>query len=65
MPQIEIIISPTGELTVEAKDVQGTGCSALTRAIEQALGRTTADMKKPEYHQQQANPAGATHAGAK
>ena len=59
MPEVNVTISPTGEVKVEAANVQGAGCSALTQAIEAALGRTTADVKKPEYYQQQVNPAGA------
>ena len=46
---IEIVITEEGETTVETKGVKGSGCQALTKAIEAALGSTTGDVKKPEY----------------
>jgi hypothetical protein len=52
MQQINVDISASGEVKVEAKCVVGNQCGALTKAIEEALGQTTADVKKPEYFQQ-------------
>ena len=52
MQQINVDISATGEVKVEAKCVVGNGCAALTKAIEESLGQVTADVKKPEYFQQ-------------
>ena len=54
MPQIVINIDNSGDVTVEAKQIAGGGCQALTAAIEAAVGRTTVDVRKPEYHQPQA-----------
>jgi hypothetical protein len=56
-PTIEILIQPTGELQIEGIGFKGASCEAATKALEQALGVTTAKAKKPEYHQRQAaNP---------
>jgi hypothetical protein len=52
-------ISAAGEVKVEAQGVRGTDCAALTREIEASLGRVTADVKKPEYFQQQTQNASA------
>ena len=49
MPSVFIEITPEGETTVEAQGYQGAGCKDATRAIENALGTTTKDVKKPEY----------------
>lgn len=59
MPQVIVNIDAAGDAKVEAGGVTGSGCSALTRAIEQALGHTTADQKKPEFFQQQQAKASA------
>lgn len=56
MPNEEIVIdvSPTGDVTVEGKNIEGSDCKALTREIEQALGTVTATKLKPEYHRTRA-----------
>lgn len=51
MPQIIIDIAETGESFIEVKGVTGSSCQDLTRNIERALGKTTGDVKKPEFHQ--------------
>jgi Protein of unknown function (DUF2997) len=58
--EIEITVKPDGTVTVEAIGVVGSGCQQLTRAIEQALGTTTADQKKPEFMQTQQIKSGAS-----
>lgn len=51
MKSIEVTISPTGEVAVEAVGFKGGACEAATKAIEEALG-TVSDRKiKPEHHQ--------------
>lgn len=47
---IEVTVSPTGEVTVEAVGFTGQACEKATQAIEEALGVTTEKRKKPEYH---------------
>ena len=49
MPQVIVTIDPEGNTKVEAAGVVGSSCAELTRAIEQAIGETTADVKKPEF----------------
>jgi hypothetical protein len=55
---VNIEISAKGDVTVEANGVRGSGCQALTRGIENALGTVTADTKKTEYFQQANADAG-------
>ncbi|NBR88091.1 MAG: DUF2997 domain-containing protein [Verrucomicrobia bacterium] len=51
-PTIEIIVSPTGEFTIEGVGFKGAGCEKATRFLEEALGVVTSKEKKPEFHQQ-------------
>lgn len=53
MKQITVNIDQDGNVQVEAGGVTGKGCEALTAGLEQELGATTGDVKKPEYHQPQ------------
>ena len=48
---IEVVVSLTGETTVQTKGYAGTDCLQASRFLEQALGVTTADRQTPEYHQ--------------
>lgn len=52
MQQVIVTVDSDGEVKVEAKGVVGTGCKALTAAIERAIGETSGDVKKPEFNQQ-------------
>ena len=47
---IVVIISPAGEIFVDAKGFQGKGCEAATKAIEEALGAPIRRRLKPDYH---------------
>ncbi len=49
---IEIVVSPTGELHIDAVGFKGADCEQATRFLEEALGTVGAKVKKPEYHQQ-------------
>ena len=49
---IEIMVSPTGEIRIEAVGFVGTSCQAATKALEEALGTRERFQPKPEYHQQ-------------
>ena len=51
-PSIEIIVSPTGEFTIEGVGFKGSDCEQATRFLEAALGVVDAKVKKPEFHQQ-------------
>jgi len=50
MPRIiEIIVSPTGETTVQTRGFVGGDCVHASRWLEDALGNATADRKTSEY----------------
>jgi hypothetical protein len=48
---IEIIFAPNGQSTVEAKGFVGSECRDASRFIEQALGQSTGETLKAEFHQ--------------
>ena len=48
---IEVIVSPTGETTIQTKGYAGSDCQQASRWLEQALGISTADRKTPEFYQ--------------
>lgn len=52
MQQVIVTVDETGEVKVEAKGITGSGCKALTEAIERAIGTVSGDVKKPEFTQQ-------------
>lgn len=53
MLEIDVDISPNGDVTIEGKSADlGPDCKVLTKEIEQALGTVTASTVKPEYHRQ-------------
>ncbi len=49
-PTIEIIVSPTGDLSINTIGFKGADCEKATRALEEALGVVSQRVKKPEYH---------------
>jgi hypothetical protein len=52
MPRvIEVIVSPTGETTVQTKGYAGADCLQASKFLEQALGVATADRKTAEFYQ--------------
>jgi len=50
--RIHVRVSPIGEIVVEAEGFQGKGCEAATKAIEDALGKPQARVRKSEYWRQ-------------
>lgn len=48
---IEVIVSPAGEIQIDAVGFKGADCEAATRFLEDALGVVGKKVKKPEYHQ--------------
>ena len=51
MPRIiEVVVSPTGEATVQTKGYAGADCLQASKSLEQALGVPTADRKTDEYY---------------
>ena len=51
-PTIEIVVSTTGEFTIEGVGFKGPGCEKATKFLEEALGQVEERRKKPEFHQQ-------------
>jgi hypothetical protein len=48
---IEVVVSPTGETTVQTKGYAGADCLQASRFLEQALGVSTAEHKTAEFYQ--------------
>ena len=48
---IEIIITPSGELQIDAVGFKGPDCEQATQFLEEALGVVGQKTKKPDYHQ--------------
>ena len=47
---IEIIISPTGEIQIDAVGFKGPDCEQATKFLEEALGVVGQTVKKPEFN---------------
>jgi len=50
MKKIEVIVTPTGETTVQTSGYKGKSCQDATKQLEQALGVVTDDKKLPEFY---------------
>jgi hypothetical protein len=50
---IEIIITPTGQTTVETKGFSGAGCRQASEFIEKALGPRTGERLTGEFYSQE------------
>jgi hypothetical protein len=48
---IEVVVSPTGEATVQTKGYAGSDCLQASQFLEQALGVSTHDTKTAEFYQ--------------
>jgi hypothetical protein len=48
---IEVIVSPMGDISIEAVGFKGGACEKATRFLEEALGVCKTRQRKPEYHQ--------------
>lgn len=49
---IEVIVDAAGQIKIDAVGFQGADCEKATAFLEQALGKTAARQKKPEYYRQ-------------
>jgi hypothetical protein len=52
---IEIIVSPTGQTTVQTKGFAGSACQAASRFVEQALGSRESETLTAEFYHDQTN----------
>ena len=50
---IEIIVTPTGQTSLQTLGFTGTGCQQASRFLEEALGQKTADRRTAEFYQPQ------------
>ena len=50
-PTIEVVVSPIGEVSIEAIGFKGADCEQATAYLEEALGAISSRQKKPEYYQ--------------
>lgn len=46
---LEILISPAGEIQIDAIGFKGPDCDHATRFLEEALGTVQVRQRKPEY----------------
>ncbi|MFN3432142.1 MAG: DUF2997 domain-containing protein [Candidatus Sericytochromatia bacterium] len=53
--EMEITISPTGEVNIQVKGVHGASCLDLTKGLEQGLGTVEDRQMTAEYYEQQQN----------
>lgn len=51
MKTVEVIVSTTGDIQIDAVGFKGTACEKATKFLEQALGVVRQKAKKPEYQQ--------------
>ena len=49
-PTIEVIVSPKGDISIDAVGFKGADCEKATHFLEEALGVVGDRVKKPEYH---------------
>lgn len=47
---IEVSVSPTGEITIEAEGYTGSSCEEATRFLEEALGLPGKRTRKAEFY---------------
>jgi hypothetical protein len=47
---IEVVVSPTGETTVQTKGYSGTDCFQASKFLEEALGVKTAEKPTAEFY---------------
>jgi hypothetical protein len=52
---IEVLVSPTGQTTVQTKGYSGSECLGASQWLEKALGIVTAEQKTGEYYNTQPN----------
>lgn len=50
MKTIDLIINPSGQLTINASGFEGADCEKATAFLEQALGKLQQRQRKPEYY---------------
>jgi hypothetical protein len=49
---IEVLVSPTGEVSVQTRGYAGSDCLQASKFLEQSLGIITTDRRTTEFYQQ-------------
>jgi hypothetical protein len=49
---IEVLVSPTGEVSVQTKGFAGSDCLQASKCLEQSLGAESSDRKTTEFYDQ-------------
>jgi hypothetical protein len=49
MRQIQVRVSPAGEVILETRGFEGSSCKDASRALERALGISTSDQPRSEF----------------
>lgn len=49
--ELEIVITPSGDVQINVNGIKGDKCLDLTKSLEQALGETVQRTLKPEYYE--------------
>jgi len=57
MRTIEMTVSPTGQIRMEAHGFVGSSCRDATQALERALGQVTGEALTAEFYQVLPEPA--------
>ena len=53
MAEITVIIKRDGETLIDVEGFSGVGCTELTKALEEALGKQGERRFKPEYYEEE------------
>ena len=51
--ELEVEISPDGEVSFTVKGLKGHGCMDLAKQLEEALGEVQEQTRTPEYYETQ------------
>ena len=54
---IEVLISPTGEVSIQTKGYAGADCLQASKLLEEALGVVRSEQKTAEFYQIERSPA--------
>lgn len=52
MKTVEILISPAGQVIIDATGFRGPDCEKATAFLEKALGELAGKQRKPEFYRQ-------------
>lgn len=53
--ELEIVISPAGDVRITVNGMKGKKCVDLTQSLEEAIGHVVERTLKPEYYESELN----------